>query len=78
MSRVQDDQEQESAPSNSLEIKENRSHYAVGEDDLHQPLATGVETLSALAKAADNVGQNLNRLAEEVSVKIITTHNMIP
>ena len=46
MSRVQDDQEQESAPSNSLEIKENRYHYAIGEGDLHQPLATGVENLS--------------------------------
>ena len=74
MSRVHDDQEQESAPSNSLEIEENRSHYAVGEDDLHQPLATGVETLSALTEAADNVGQNLNRLAEEALVKITTRY----
>ena len=64
MSRVQDDQEQESAPSNSLEIIENRSHCAVGEDGLHQPLATGVESLSVLGEAANNVGQDLDRLAD--------------
>ena len=61
MSRVQ---EQESVPLNSPEIIENRSHCAVGEDGLHQPLATGVESLSVLAEAANNVGQDLDRLAD--------------
>ena len=56
MSRVQ---EQESVPLNSPEIIENRSHCAVGEDGLHQPLATGVESLSVLGEAANNVGQDL-------------------
>ena len=36
----------------------------MGEDGLHQPLATGVESLSVLAEAANNVGQDLDRLAD--------------